>query len=332
MKLGPSGYEYVNAMVRAQVGRLLKIQDYEAILGCSRPEDLAKVLRDTPYGESITTWPRDFSDMMEEFTLTVGRSVDTFLHASPEFVRPLLEGYMLMLESRSIVNTIRSEMGDESTLAEAGIIPLGVIKRSTLKGRPEACWDRNFERIIQEVKEEAAMHKCAAPLFRLIKYCGRIAVNVVAEAPAGEQSSMLRLIESLIGAVDVEILLKGTLCGMSFSDIRGWLSNYGGLEEVESRYGGDIEYMLGQLRGRRYGNCLSKRPGNQVEHILERFPYCILLHEAHSAMSGYPFRASTVAAGISLKLVEARNLRLAIMGASGRIDRRLAFKLMVTVE
>ena len=41
---GTRNYEYVNALVRGQIGKLLRTYDYEALLGCDRPSELAQVL------------------------------------------------------------------------------------------------------------------------------------------------------------------------------------------------------------------------------------------------------------------------------------------------
>ncbi|MBS7626286.1 V-type ATPase subunit [Candidatus Bathyarchaeota archaeon] len=329
MSFSPSGYEYVNAMVRGQVGKLLEIQDYEAMLGCSRPRDIKKVLRKTPYSEPASAQPDDFSSIMSALTYTVGKEVGSIIGASPESVKPLLEGYILLLESRNIVNSIRVEVGDNPTFAEAGIIPLTTLKDSDLKSQLEALVEWDVKKVIQELKGQVAIYNCTAPLLTLIHHCGKMLLNKILEIPAKEKTSMVKLVESIICSVDIEILLKGTLYGVNFSEIQSWLSNHNKLECMEPTYCKDIESLLVMLRSKRHGICLPTRPDNQFETILERFPYCTLANDARSTMSGYPFRTSTVAAGISLKFVEGRNLRLAVMGASGKIDRRVALKLMV---
>jgi vacuolar-type H+-ATPase subunit C/Vma6 len=325
----PSGYEYVNAMVRGQIGKLLKIQDYEAILGCSRPRDIKKVLRETPYSEPASAQPDDFSSIINALTYTASKEVEAIIGASPESVKPLLEDYTLLLESRNIVNSIRVELGDNPTFAEAGIIPLITFENSNLKSRLESFGEWDVKKVIQELRGQVTIYNCTAPLLRLIQHCGKMLLNKILETPAKEKTSMVRLIESIIDSVDIEILLKGTLCGVDFSEIQSWLSNHNKLKCMESIYFKDIEGLFGTLRSKRHGVCLPTRPDNQFEIALEKFPYCTLANDARSMMSGYPFRASTVAAGISLKFIEGRNLKLAVMGASGRIDRRIAFKLMV---
>jgi len=54
-----------------------------------------------------------------------------------------------------------------------------------------------------------------------------------------------------------------------------------------------------------------------------------MMQEALSALAGYPFRAATVASGMTLKLLEIRNLRLAISAVSGELSRSSALEAMV---
>lgn len=331
MTFSPSGYEYVNAMVRGQVGKLLEIQDYEAMLGCSRPRDIKKVLRKTPYSETASAQPDDFSSIMSALTYTVGKEVCAIIGASPESVKPLINSYILLLESRNIVNSIRVELGDNPNFAEAGIIPLTACEDSELKTRLELLAELDVKKVIQELKGQVAIYNCTAPLLRLIHHYGKMLLNKILEVPAKEKT-MVRLVESIICSADIEILLKGTLYGVDFSEIQNWLSNHNILECMKSIHCKDIESLLVMLRSKHHGACLPTRPDNQFEITLERFPYCALANDARSTMSGYPFRASTVAAGISLKFVEGRNLRLAVMAASGRINRRVALKLMVILR
>jgi vacuolar-type H+-ATPase subunit C/Vma6 len=87
--------------------------------------------------------------------------------------------------------------------------------------------------------------------------------------------------------------------------------------------------LLVLLRRSRYGSELEACSDKSIDHILSKFPYKIMMREALSALAGYPFRAATVASGMTLKLLEIRNLRLAISAVSGKLSRNSALEAMV---
>ncbi len=338
---GTGSYEYVNALVRGQIGNLLKLYDYEAILGCTRPSDIVHVLSRTTYGQMVArTTPESFADLREAVMSAASKSAESFIASSPDSARIVLEDFRLLLESRSIVNSLKLRFNQNDLVSSSGAIPLGAIpskyyelpSESQGRGHIETIQDSGLARVIRESLETARRCGCVAPLLRILIYCGERSLDRISEVSSEDLTSTLRPINSMIDAANLEIVLTSIQCGIEPQTVRSWLfSQRGTLDGViEGALGfRDIVQLLAWLRDSRYGPCLEAKSEETVDDLLNRLPYCLMRREARSVLSGYPFRASTVAAGMMLKLLEIRNLRLAVAGASGGLGRAAALRLMV---
>ncbi|MEM4251285.1 MAG: V-type ATPase subunit, partial [Candidatus Bathyarchaeia archaeon] len=153
-----------------------------------------------------------------------------------------------------------------------------------------------------------------------------------AAATRTTRASLERLVISHIDGANIEAILTCASQGIcrdfakNLLSLRGNLPAESLLAALELR---DTERLLFYLRRSRYGPCLETEPDEAIDHFLMRLPYSIMMQESQHVLAGYPFKASVVAAGITLKLLEARNLKLATAGASGKVDKASALRLMV---
>jgi vacuolar-type H+-ATPase subunit C/Vma6 len=333
--LRPTGnYEYVNALVRGQIGNLLRLHDYEAILGCTRPSDLIHVLNKTSYGELLQkTEDSSFTTLKESLTSTISKTLDTLIASSPDNAKTLLQEYRLLLESKSIVNSMATMIG-EDIIADAGIVPLGALpptyyQQSELPNKEQirTLQTLGLDAVISESLELARIYKCMAPLHRIITFCATRFWNIIHEISSQDQTSLTRLNTSTIDGANLEIIITSLLCHLEPQIFSSWLSEEN-LRQVALKTR-SIDQIMIWVTNSRYGPCAKEESGGGLEVMKYGLSYCMMSHEAHSTLAGYPFRASTIAAGMVMKLLEIRNIRLAIAGASGELKRAVALRLMI---
>jgi vacuolar-type H+-ATPase subunit C/Vma6 len=334
----PGNYEYVNALVRAQIGKLLRENDYKAVLGCSKPSEIKQVLSNSSYSQHLSRTVSDsFAAIDEAISSSASEAAARVIAASPEPARPILNKYRLCLESRSLVNALRLQLNPEDIYASAGVIPLGVIPLTYYKAKLPVSVEEYSEvpglnGVVSESLQSARLYRSTIPLLKITFYLCERFLDTKPEGSRGEKASLERLVTSNIDGANIEAILTSTIQGICRDSVWNLLSRRGSipaeslLAELDLR---DTERVLIQLRRSRYGSCLEVKPGEVIDHLVIRLPYSIMMQEARHALAGYPFKASVVAAGITLKLLEARNLKLAVSGASGTVEKASALRLMV---
>ena len=334
-------YEYINALVRGQIGNLLKPNDYKAVLGCNKPSDIAQVLSSSSYSELLTRSGTDsFAAIDETVSSAASQNATKVIAASPDSARTILNEYRLSLESRSLVNSLRLQINPGDVAASAGVIPLGAIPEIYYKLTPAAKgggYGKNFSdpklsHLVAESLQAALRYTSTLPLLRIITYLCERFLDRKPDDTHGEEASLERLVISNIDGANLEVILTAMNQGMeqhavpaSLLSQRGSLGGESLLAALNLR---EIERLSALFSNSRYRSCLELKSGETFNDLLVRLPYCLMMLKSHYALAGYPFRASTVAVGITLKLLEIRNLRLAISGASGRLNRAFVFRLM----
>ncbi len=127
-----STYAYLTANVRAIIGNLLEIQDYHALLGCSKAIHVVDVLVQTGYRRHLE--PRRSRLDLYSIRQTILDSFITILwraiSSSPKPAGPLLLSYRQLLETWSLINALRASFFQPNFAAEAQIIPCGLFDRS----------------------------------------------------------------------------------------------------------------------------------------------------------------------------------------------------------
>lgn len=334
-----SNYEYVNALVRAQIGNLLRLREYNAILGCVRLSDITQVLSRTAYNKLIIEdYPEDFSTYKGMLTSVACRNAERLISSSPTSSRFILEEYKALLESQSLVNAWGSQIGSNDPFTNAGIIPLGAFPsqyytgKSGIEEHDKTVEDFELRDQIAESLELARKFRSIAPLFRIVTKCSKRLLSKVARCPSRERLPMIRFAESFLDSANIEIALACTLSNVDHRTALNWLEEGGTLKKTFLESAIDLRNMtdlLALLRRSRYGSELEACSDESIDHILSKFSYKIMMQEALSALAGYPFRAATVASGMTLKLLEIRNLRLAISAVSGELSRNSALGAMV---
>lgn len=335
-------YAYINALVRGKLGNLLKPYDYEAVLGCNKPSDIAQVLSSSSYAELLTRSRTDsFAAIDETVSSAASQNATNLIAASPDLARTVLNEYRLSLESRSLVNSLRFQINPDDIAVGAGAIPLGAIPKTYYELTLAAAGgeysktfsDPGLSRAVAESLQAARRYRSTAPLLRIIIYLCERFLDRKPDGAHEEKASLERLVISNIDGANLEVILTGLHHGMEQQTVEASLLSQRGSLGDESLLAAlnlrDIEQLLASFSNSRYRSCLELKSGETVDDLLVRLPYCIMLQESHYALAGYPFKASTVAVGITLKLLEVRNLRLAIAGASGRLGRAFAFRLMI---
>ena len=339
LKGSTSNYEYVNALVRAQIGNLLRLREYNAILGCVRLSDITQVLSRTAYNQLIIeNYPEDFSAYKGMLTSVACRNAERLISSSPTSSRFILEEYKALLESQSLVNAGGSQIGSNDPFTNAGIIPLGAFpsqyytEKSGIGEHDKTVEDFELRDQIAESLELARNLRSTAPLFRIVTKCSKRLLSKVSSSPSRERLPMIRFAESFLDSANIEIILACTLSNVDHRTALNWLEEGGTLKKTFLESAIDLRNMtdlLVLLRRSRYGSELEACSDKSIDHILSKFPYKIMMRESLSALAGYPFRAATVASGMTLKLLEIRNLRLAISAVSGKLSRNSALEAMV---
>ena len=339
LKGSTSNYEYVNALVRAQIGNLFRLREYNAILGCVRLSDITQVLSRTAYNQLIIeNYPEDFSTYKGMLTSVGCRNAERLISSSPTSSRFILEEYKALLESQSLVNAWGSQIGRNDPFTNAGIIPLGAFPSKYYAGKSgigehdKTVEDFEIRDLIAESLELARNLRSTAPLFRIVTKCSKRLLSKVASSPSRERLPMIRFAESFLDSANIEIILACTLSNIDHRTALSWLEDGGTFKKAFVESAIELRNMtdlLALLRRSRYGNELEACSYESIGHILSKFPYMVMMQEALSALAGYPFRAATVASGMTLKLLEIRNLRLAISAVSGELSRNSALEAMV---
>lgn len=132
-------YPYVTASARALVGNLLKIQDYHALLGCSKPIHAIDILTQTGYGRHLKARPSrlDLSSIRQIILDSFVSSLEQMITSAPKSAASLLLAYRELLESWSLINAVRTSLFQGKLATESQIIPCGLIERSLYEMLPE---------------------------------------------------------------------------------------------------------------------------------------------------------------------------------------------------
>jgi len=127
-----SNYAYVTVNVRAVTGNLLKVQEYHALLGCSKPLHLIDVLTQTRYRQHLKPGLSrlDIASIRQIIQDSFISSLEQVISSTPNFAAPLFLAYRELLESWGLVNAFRTSLFRGNFVTESQIIPCGVLERS----------------------------------------------------------------------------------------------------------------------------------------------------------------------------------------------------------
>ena len=328
-------YEYVYGLIKARMGNRLKQYDYEAILGCEEPRDLFHVLNKTVYGETLTRFKANtFEDIIDAVTTSAVNHTENLINSIPKSDTEMLVDYKKLLESRSLVNFLKSKIRTDYTVAMMGIIPFGSFPPGYYDLEVSSKEKSNFPELTQIVENSISLVKknnCMAPLLKIILYFCEIISKSILKSNSSKWRSLSKLVNHMSEVTAIEAIILSSQSGIAPEIAEKWFSLKS--ETKENRFHSllaenNVERVISKLKKTRYEFCLEKKSHNDVNSIVEKFPYCVIDKEAHSILAGYPFLPSTAAAGMMLILVEVRNIKLAIAAVAGRLNKLEALRLM----
>jgi vacuolar-type H+-ATPase subunit C/Vma6 len=283
-----NNYEYVNALVRGQIGNLLKLYDYEAILGCSKPSDLIQVLARSNYNQYIAKSQIQSFEAIDDIVLSIAnQNASNLIAISPKPARIILNEYRLLLESRSLVNQIRSKINRAETLANLCAIPLGAISPSYYKlihaASEEVFFpsldDFKLNQVIAESIKASKTCNSIAPLSKIVIFFCKRFLDSSSEDASSEVLSLHKLATSTIDAANLEIILRGLLDGIDLQKIQMPFLNYGGnLKEDQLRLvsrSRNVSQAINLFQDSRYQFCLDLRPNWTIDDLLNRLPIAL---------------------------------------------------------
>jgi len=336
-------YPYAIARARAIIGNLLKIEDYHALLGCSRPVHVIDVLTETGYREhlKVGATPSDFSFVRQIILDSFVGSLEQTISSAPKFAAPLLLAYRELLEGWSIVNALRTSLFHGSFMMESQIIPCGAIERSfyeMLSGDLAKTVSLISRR---EAFREAAMHIKSAietnrlgPLFGILKGPLDNCSKAILLLPSDEKevSSKLSYLHGDLG--NILILYDCVRRQAEPEDASSWLlqKTHGLPKDVLDRsiLSRNLEQLTRLLMSTEFGRYLSCIPVNgSVDEFLEKLKLDVLRDKSRIALAGYPFRAATIVAALNLRFIEVANVILCLEAAEEKISSQNALKHIV---
>ena len=327
-------YEYAYGLIKARMGNQLKQHDFEAILGCKETIDLTRVLKTTVYGESlIRSKVNNFEDIVETITASASNYVEDLTNSIPKSDLEILCTCKKVIESRSFVNFLKTEIKPGNVLTKIDVIPFGSFPLNYYDH--EAFYSKkNISPELFQILEHSIFlskkHGSIAPLLNIILFFCELVPRKIPKSNGLKWRSLSRLMTHVYEATLIELNVLGIQSGIVSEISEEWVSFKEVLKKnrINIFLPKKIEQTIDILKGTRYGICLEDKYEKNVDDVLERFPYCVMAKEAHSILAGYPFLPSTVAAGIMLILIEIRNIKLGIAAVEGKLDKLRALRLM----
>jgi len=336
-------YPYVIARARAMIGNLLKIEDYHALLGCSKPVHVIDVLTQTGYREylKVGATPLDFSSVRQIILDSFVSSLEQTISSTPKSAAPLLLAYRELLESWSLVNALRTSLFQGSFIIESQIIPCGVIERSfyeMLSGHLAKTVSLISRR---EAFREAAIHIRSAtetnrlgPLFGILKSPLDKCSEATLLLPSDEREVSRKLLYLHGDLGNILILYDCVRRQVEPEDASSWLlkKTYGLPKDILDRsiLRPNLDQLTSLLESTEYGRYLSHIPSNgPTDEFLEKLKLDVLRDKSRIALAGYPFRAATIMAALNLTLIEVVNIMLCLKAVVGKISAENALKCIV---
>jgi len=336
-------YPYVIARARAIIGNLLKIEDYHALLGCSKPVHVIDVLTQTGYREhlKVGATPLDFSSVRQIILGSFVISLGQMISFTPRSAASLLLAYRELLESWSLVNGLRAALFQRSFIMESQIIPCGLIEQSfyemlsgdlaktvTLISRTEV-----FREAATHIKSAIERNR-SGPLFGILKSPLDKCSEALLLLPSDEREVSRKLLYLHGDLGNILILYDCVRRQVEPEDASSWLlkKTYGLPKDVLDRsiLRRTLDQLTRLLESTEFGRYLSHIPSNgPTDEFLEKLKLDVLREKSRLALAGYPFRAATIMAALNLRLIEVANIMLCLKAVDGKISAENALKFIV---
>jgi len=341
-KGGPA-YPYVIARLRAIVGNLLKIEDYHALLGCSKPLHVIDVLTQTGYRQDFKARPPrvGFSSLREIILDSFASSLEQAISSTPKSAAPLILAYRELLETWSLVNAFRTSLFQGNLVTESQIIPCGLVERY-LYGLLSDDLMRTLSLISQrEAFGEATMLVKSAietnrlgPLFGMLRHPLNKCSKAILLLPSNEREASRKLLYLHGDLGNLFILHDCVRRKVDPKDISSWLlkKTHALAKDVIDRLilCCDITQLTHLLESTEFGRYLSDIPGNGLnDEFLEKFKLDALRDRSRLALAGYPFQAATIMAALNLRLIEVANIMLCLKAIERKISTENVSKFIV---
>jgi len=335
-------YPYVTASARALVGNLLKIQDYHALLGCSKPIHVIDVLTQTAYGRHLKARPShlDLSSIRQIILDSFVSSLEQMISSAPKPAASLLLAYRELLESWSLINAFRTSLFQGNLATESQIIPCGLIERSLYEMLPEdlvktlgLISQREAFRAVTQVKSAIETNRLG-PLFGILRHPLDKCSEAILLLPSNEREVSRKLLYLHGDLGNLFILYDRVRRGIDPRDDSSWLlkKTYGLPKDVldQSILCRNLEQLTSLLKSTEFGRYLSDILGNGLtDEFLEKLKLYALRDKSRIALAGYPLRAATILAALNLRLIEVANIRLCLTAVEGRISAENVSNLIV---
>jgi len=336
-------YPYVIARTRAIAGNLLKIEDYHALLGCSKPVHVIDVLTRTGYRQDLKAGPSrlDLSSVRQIILDSFVSNLEHMISSTPKSAVPLLLAHRELLESWSLVNALRASLFQGNFITESQIIPCGLVEKSfyeTLSGDPVKIFGlisrrEAFRGAAIQVKS-AIETKSVAPLFGMLRHPLDKCSEAILLLPSSEREVGRKLLYLHGDLGNIFILYDCVRRQVEPKDVSSWLlkKTYGLPKDVLDRSIScrNLDQLNRLLESTEFGRYLSDiRSNGPTDEFLEKLKLDALRDKSRLALAGYPFRAATIMAASNLKLIEVANIMLCLTVVEGRTSAENVSKFIV---
>jgi len=336
-------YPYVIARTRAIIGNLLRIDDYHALLGCSKPVHVIDILTQTGYREHLKlgTPPLDSSSIRQIILNSFVSNFEQTISSIPKDAAPLLLAYRELLESWSLVNALRTLLFQSSFIAESQIIPCGIIERSFYETLSSDLTKTVSLISRREPFQEAAPHTKSAietnrlgPLFGILKSPLDKCSEAISFLPFIEREVSRKLLYLHGDLGNILILYDCVRRQVQPEDAKSWLLEKTYFLQKDVLDQSILSHNTGELtrflESTEFGRYLSNIPSNgPTGEFLEKLRFDVLRDKSRLALAGYPFRVATIMAALNLKLIETANIMLCLKAIERKIPAENALNCIV---
>lgn len=344
-----SDFAYIISKVRAKIGRLLSLEDYKAILGSNKPFHVINILSKAGYPKSqlLKLNEKSFLELTEPINEFLNKEFDSIILESPIFLKNFLDAYRGLLESQSIVSTLKLAIRLGGLISKANIIPLNTINKSfyeyivlkdSLNEAINSLKDKNLQELIVNRLKEALIYGCTSPLYSLIGKFIKDCLKILKGFKKPEKNSY-RLLGLFSDLANIQIIFNSKLKGLNFLISKQYLIN-----EINYRIKKEslLEFLtmkdskaffesLSKTWFKRYMNKVYEL-SLKIDSIYDALDTpCLkaLADESRIVLTGYPFQLSTILSALNLKWIEVRNINLTLLSLENRINPLIILKLLI---
>ena len=291
-------YSYLTSRLRAQIGKLLNREDYEAIMGCRSTSELQAVLAKTRYAK-LAARAHGLRDLNDKLMLQLSETFDFIAENIPMGAE--LVGELRRALGVWCVSAAAKARGEGTVTSKAMVVPPYGVERS---------------RVLQ-----ARALTAAAILGLPLSECEKSVLPLVEETAGLHYYVILETLSRLEESFSKTRLWEIRLARM-VSSLREAAEE--GLAYYVSKAGSKLRDYMKAVPTELLGRAAARAPGTGDLGFLKK-----VRDVARGALLDYPFQLPTAIGAIFLVWLECYNLNVALSKVAGEVEGGEALELIV---